>query len=213
MDLEVTSFGVDKSRLQHGEAVKLDYQLTNTGTGHLNAFNMEVSAEGPLPKDTKHHLRGWGMPTSLLDDLGRGKTISQTWVIDIPPRLESGDYRLIIRADIDGYVDETNENNNAADHMITIVSPPPTVHKTMTMTMEHDTNYFGMDYNDGRLPRANCGPECCRDACRKDPKCKAYTWVKPGVQGPTARCWLKRGVPARSTDHNTISGRKVISRP
>jgi hypothetical protein len=92
-------------------------------------------------------------------------------------------------------------------------SPPPTVHSTTTMTMEHDTNYFGMDYNDGKLPRANCDAECCRDACRKDPRCKAYTWVKPGVQGPTARCWLKHGVPAKSRDYNTISGRKVMSQP
>jgi hypothetical protein len=91
--------------------------------------------------------------------------------------------------------------------------PPPTVRRATTVTIEQNTNYFGMDYNDGKLPRDNCGPECCRDECKKDPKCKAYTWVKPGVQGPTARCWLKNGVPAKSTDYNTISGRKVMSQP
>jgi hypothetical protein len=215
VDLTIASLGVDKVMFQPGESIKLDYQLTSTGSAHLNAFNMEVSAEGPLPKDTKHDLQRWGMPTGLLDDLRSGKTISQTWVIEIPTSLEAGDYRLMIRADVDSYVEETNEHNNSAYHIITVVPPPPppTVHRAMTMTMEPDTNYFGMDYNDGRLPRENCGPECCRDACAKDPKCKAYTWVKPGVQGPTARCWLKHSVPAKSTDYNTISGRKVLSQP
>jgi hypothetical protein len=215
VDLQIVSFGVDKVKLRPGETIKVDYQLTNTGSGHLNAFNMEVSAQGLRSRDTKHVLRRWGMPTSLLDDLRAGKTISQTWVIDIPSGLEPGDYRLIIRADADGYVDETNENNNSAPKMIRILSspPPPTARRTMTMTMEENTNYFGKDYNDGRLPREDCGPECCRDACRKDPRCKAYTWVKPGVQGPTARCWLKNAVPPKSTDHNTISGRKVVSEP
>ena len=155
------------------------------------------------------------MPTALLDDMEKGKTVSQKWVIDLPSSLESGDYRLVIRADADGYVGETNENNNSAHQVIAIASPapPPTAHRAVTMTMERDTNYYGMDYNDGRLPRRNCGPECCRDACKKDRRCKAYTWVKPGVQGPTARCWLKNGVPAKSTDYNTVSGRKIISQP
>ena len=215
VDLRITSFGIDKSRLKPGEAITLDYGLTNIGSGHLNAFNMEVSAQGPVPKDTKYPLRRWGMPTTLLDDLQEGKTVSQTWVIDIPPSLEPGDYNLFIQADADGYVSETNENNNSAYRVVTIASPPPppTMHRAMTMTMEENTNYFGMDYNDGQLPREDCGPECCRDTCEKDPKCKAYTWVKPGVQGATARCWLKHSVPAKSTDYNTISGRKVLSQP
>ena len=30
---------------------------------------------------------------------------------------------------------------------------------------------------------------------RKDGRCQAWTFVKPGVQGPKARCWLKSSVP------------------
>ena len=39
------------------------------------------------------------------------------------------------------------------------------------------------------LPQAR--PELCRDLCAQDPKCKAFTYVSPGIQGPNARCWLK----------------------
>ena len=39
-------------------------------------------------------------------------------------------------------------------------------------------------------------PSDCRDACAKDGKCQAWTYVRPGVQGPKARCWLKSTVPA-----------------
>jgi hypothetical protein len=36
----------------------------------------------------------------------------------------------------------------------------------------------------------------CQMACEGESRCKAWTWVVPGVQGSTARCWLKDVVPA-----------------
>jgi hypothetical protein len=35
----------------------------------------------------------------------------------------------------------------------------------------------------------------CRSACTKDPKCSAWTYVKPGYQGTKGRCYLKSEVP------------------
>ena len=35
----------------------------------------------------------------------------------------------------------------------------------------------------------------CRDTCAADSECQAYSWVKPGVQGPTGRCYLKSKIP------------------
>lgn len=35
----------------------------------------------------------------------------------------------------------------------------------------------------------------CRNTCGGDSRCQAWTWVKPGVQGPAGRCWLKHRVP------------------
>jgi hypothetical protein len=49
----------------------------------------------------------------------------------------------------------------------------------------------------------------CRDLCQKDAPCKAWTWVKPGVQNAKAMCWLKNAIPTPSADANTTSGVKV----
>jgi hypothetical protein len=35
----------------------------------------------------------------------------------------------------------------------------------------------------------------CRNTCGGDSRCQAWTWVKPGIQGPTGHCWLKHRLP------------------
>jgi hypothetical protein len=63
-----------------------------------------------------------------------------------------------------------------------------------------------MDYNNFWMDKP-C-PECCMDACAKDPKCKAYTYVKPmGPKKP--RCWLKNAVPPPKTNPWCVSGVKT----
>ena len=46
----------------------------------------------------------------------------------------------------------------------------------------------------------------CWSACAAETGCKAYTWVKPGVQGPRAVCWLKSSVPASVPNSDCVSG-------
>jgi hypothetical protein len=53
-------------------------------------------------------------------------------------------------------------------------------------------------------------PSDCRDACAKDGRCQAWTYVQPGVQGPKARCWLKSSVPP--IRHNTCCISDVMER-
>lgn len=62
------------------------------------------------------------------------------------------------------------------------------------LTVEYDTDRRGGDYKDFDLPQPRY--QVCRDACANDPNCRAYTYVKPGGQGPNARCWLKSSVPS-----------------
>jgi hypothetical protein len=64
-----------------------------------------------------------------------------------------------------------------------------------------DYKYFDLYAPDYRL---------CMQACENDPKCKAYTYVKPGIQGPNARCWLKMSVPPARSNPCCISGVKHI---
>jgi len=49
-------------------------------------------------------------------------------------------------------------------------------------------------------------PPACRDACMKDGRCVAWTYVKPGIQGRRARCWLKDRVPAAVANPCCTSG-------
>jgi hypothetical protein len=64
----------------------------------------------------------------------------------------------------------------------------------------------GLDYRsfDLRRPR----DYLCSMACRRDYRCRAWTYVRPGVQGPRARCWLKYAVPAPVRNNCCISGTK-----
>lgn len=73
-------------------------------------------------------------------------------------------------------------------------------------TIEYATDRPGSDYNNFDLAVAN--PNMCRSACQSDPVCRAWTYVNPGIQGPSARCWLKSAVPAPISNSNTVSGVK-----
>ncbi len=54
------------------------------------------------------------------------------------------------------------------------------------------TNLPGQDYDSFDAPSA----QVCRNTCGGESRCQAYTWVKPGIQGPSGRCWLKHALPA-----------------
>ena len=49
-------------------------------------------------------------------------------------------------------------------------------------------------------------PDSCETACRDEPACQAYTWVKAGIQGTTAKCWLKNTRPAKASRTCCVSG-------
>lgn len=53
----------------------------------------------------------------------------------------------------------------------------------------------------------------CRDSCGGEPRCQAWSWVKPGIQGPTGVCWLKDTLPALVRNDCCTSGsREYISK-
>lgn len=79
-----------------------------------------------------------------------------------------------------------------------------------TLSKLENRNILGGDYkNLVLMPGENC--EKCMEECLKDPDCKAYTYVKPGVQGLNARCWLKSSVSTPVSDPNCTSGIKTIT--
>ncbi len=80
-------------------------------------------------------------------------------------------------------------------------APPRVMHRP-----EHNTNRNGSDYRN--FPLNEPDYKFCMKACLNDRECKAWTYVKPGVQGRKAHCWLKNAVPRPQRDTNCISGVK-----
>ena len=62
----------------------------------------------------------------------------------------------------------------------------------------------GYDYNNFDLTSTD--PRLCSNACNGDTQCQAWTYIKPGVQGPHPRCWLKSVTPAANGSDCCTSG-------
>jgi len=58
-------------------------------------------------------------------------------------------------------------------------------------TFERNTDRPGIDYK--RMPSRDAAT--CSFACQRENVCRAWTYVRPGVQGPSGFCWLKTAVP------------------
>jgi hypothetical protein len=69
---------------------------------------------------------------------------------------------------------------------------------------EIDADRWGSDYMHYVLDESN--PTLCQAHCREDAECRAWTFVKPGIQGKKALCWLKNGVPKARADKCCVSG-------
>ena len=77
--------------------------------------------------------------------------------------------------------------------------------------MEYYMDRMGSDYSNFDLSEDN--PQVCQDACQNDPNCVAWTYVKPGFQGPNPRCWLKNAIPPLTPNPYCVSGVKVAVTP
>jgi hypothetical protein len=83
----------------------------------------------------------------------------------------------------------------------------------VTVTFEPGVDRMGGDYKGFALSAAD--PQLCRQACASDGVCKAYTYVKPGVKGPEAMCFLKSSAVAAAANDCCSSGVKeaAVSAP
>ena len=86
-------------------------------------------------------------------------------------------------------------------------TPAAAAPKVFDNTFATATDLSGSDYRNAVMNDKY--PSTCRDLCQKEDRCKAWTWVKPGVQGLKAVCWLKNAVPVPRVDANCVSGVKV----
>jgi PAN domain len=77
--------------------------------------------------------------------------------------------------------------------------------------LEPNIDRPGADYRDFSLSTARA--DACRAACLTDDGCAAFTYVRPGVQGPFARCWLKDTVVPAVANGCCTSGVKSYAGP
>jgi hypothetical protein len=73
-------------------------------------------------------------------------------------------------------------------------------------TTEYGTDRPGSDLYSFDMARPE--PKDCQAVCLLDQTCRAWTFVRPGVQGPRARCWLKSQAPAPKDAVCCVSGVK-----
>ena len=79
------------------------------------------------------------------------------------------------------------------------VSPAPSAKPTMP-----STDLRGADYRNFELSATE--PDLCRNACKADSQCAAWTYTNPGIRGPSARCFLKNAVPVATASSCCTSG-------
>lgn len=76
--------------------------------------------------------------------------------------------------------------------------------------MVADSDRPGADFLSFAIPQNDAnGARTCALACAENKQCQAYTYVKPGVQGPAARCYLKSSAPAPRSDSCCVSGART----
>lgn len=79
-----------------------------------------------------------------------------------------------------------------------------------TVSIEFAKDRLGADYKGFAV---GDDPEVCRNACASDAVCKSYTYVRAGVKGPDAMCFLKNAAPPPMHNNCCISGEKTTVAP
>jgi 1-phosphatidylinositol phosphodiesterase len=93
----------------------------------------------------------------------------------------------------------------------TVTSTTATPPAYPASTLEWNVDRPGADYRSFELPAPS--PDQCQSSCMNEPQCVAFTYVNPGVQGPSARCLLKNAVPVPVPQTCCVSGTKYAGAP
>ena len=71
--------------------------------------------------------------------------------------------------------------------------------------VENAIDRIGGDYRNFEIP-ANQDVQACKEACEGENRCRAWSFVRPGYGGPTARCYLKDKITAPKRRPCCMSG-------
>ena len=180
---------------------------------HSGALRIDVTIDG-RPLKAGIHVTSSGSKNSIFETL---PYIGAETPLTV--KVAAGRYDLhIIPMGVDGLSErwvrdievKPDTVSNAKIHfsVSTTDSTADTATRTAAGGMEANTDRpGGGDFR--RLTPTQDDPSQCRDACRDDNQCRAWTYVKPNtIQGPTPNCWLKTGVPPKTNNDCCVSGTK-----
>ncbi len=87
-------------------------------------------------------------------------------------------------------------------------TPAPSSGQIAGAGMEDNTDRPGFDWHRDELPPQRDSPAACQNACLQyRDRCRAWTYVRPGVQGLNGVCYLKHTAPAPVPNKCCISGK------
>jgi hypothetical protein len=88
--------------------------------------------------------------------------------------------------------------------VLALAANPPTraAAQSRFFTFERNVDRPGLDFRNA----PSSGASDCSFKCQLENQCRAFTFVRPGVQGPSGRCFLKRAVPVASRNRCCTSG-------
>lgn len=162
------------------------------------AFAMPASAQGTLENDTNRwggdYLSVRAQSVHECRDRCRADTRCMSWTFE---KRKQGQSSAVCH--LKSYITTASPNTCCISGVIRNT-------RTLVNRADFNTNRPGSDYYKGKT--SNTDALGCRDDCDRDPKCVAWTWVRPGQQERNAVCWLKSGVPPRVWNTCCISGVK-----
>lgn len=166
----------------------VDTDMPGADYGHFGAPAGPSECERACESDPR--CKGYTWTPGLVKGHDVGETIyaelPACWLkTDLPPRVDAPGLISGMRAGA------------------TPAQPQPPPQPGTAMVMEYGVNRPGADFRSFPLQG---GPEECQRACATDANCRSFTWVKPGVMGASAACWLKSSIPAGIPDVATVSG-------
>ncbi|MCF4969077.1 CARDB domain-containing protein [Nostoc sp. CMAA1605] len=114
-DLTVLNASIPTSA-RAGSSIQINYQVRNQGSGSAVASNTRFYLSPDLNIDSSDVYLG----LDTVNSLAAGASSQESVTFTIGSNINPGNYYLIYYADADGYVIESNENNNAFGNLINI---------------------------------------------------------------------------------------------
>jgi subtilisin family serine protease len=125
-----------------GTSISLSYQLRNQGNGNagFHFTNFYLSKDQTLSNDDVY------LGFDTISSLASSAIASRSTSLSIRSNTVPGNYYLLYRADGDGKIRESNENNNVAARAITITAPDLVIQNLTAPTSVNIGSTFQVNY-------------------------------------------------------------------